>query len=114
MKNFIRIYSRGIMRMSRRYSVKLRLWYIRLSWTTIVTHDEAFRCAEVKFAHDNKEDVYPVDISEAEYLYDLDAAILRVYYKYVLPNYKAKKLIGNAQNRRPRCRAFCRGVRGSP
>ena len=99
MRDFIRVAKGTIKRMYRRYSMYLQLWYIRLSWIITSVHDDAFRCAEIKFVPRNGTDMYPVEISEAEYLYDLDAAILRIYYKNVLPNYKAKKVIGNTKKR---------------
>ena len=97
MRNFIRIARGTIKRLYRRYSTQLQLCWVRVFWIVAVSHDDEYRCATISFESGDIDYFY--DISENEYLYDLDAAILRKYKEFLVPSEKAKKSIGSAKNR---------------
>ena len=73
----------------------LQLCWIRIFWNITSEHDDIFRCGTITFKKGDMSHSY--DISEAEYLYDLDAATLRCFYTYVKPVEKSKKTIGKVK-----------------
>ena len=80
------------------FLTRLRIWFY---WRVTLTHDEEYRCGNIQFdlrlswvfLFFRDLQSYQYDISEAEYLYDSDAAILRKYRDYVVPSEKARRAI---------------------
>ena len=61
-------------------------------WEITSKYDTIFRCGEITFTKGGMS--HSLDVSENEYLYDLDAATLRTYRNYIAPIMRARKVMG--------------------
>ena len=72
------------------FLTRVRIW---VRWKVIVVYEKEYRYGSIVFSKrfNRQKRSHELFISEAEYLYDEPAAILRAYRDYVVPNEEARK-----------------------